>query len=664
MPESVVITLLGGFSRLPHNVQAHVLKWLVIVYDTMESHAALHRLYTVLFHFLDYDQLRPLICQLLARLTRREDVKPFRIRKLAQLTERVGECKFVIALQRVYKEFYPNLVHLSSKRERRFVWKVPDKELQARIHAVQKLQKADLAKEDVPFQTTSQLAIATESLAHHLSAASRARAEASQMRAERSAAATRGRKRAAEPTAFVPSTLSTSSRLTNMAPKRTRVALTEITSVAELVTALDKIVLPDQMAAVLDSRLLQHIVSLQADRTHLMRISNWLGFRLQAEFSMADRSWSGADGPPPVVRSLMTGLVKFTAFIQEVEPGVEAFLCRYLASWNGVTFLDEILFLVSYMRPRSFDDIFNDVLVPLHRVLLTSPTVTQAKVINCLTAMLRRWATHDWKTFYEAHAKAAGNEKATIWCMDRYLFQPLPARVDHYRCIHEFCQYANRLCTLALHRSGDNFVVQHAVLAFYELTSTLHVDYGLPFVETPSQYVVYRALLSSTPMAISRMCGVMANYKASFDSIKAAEPTSLNFPNGQSSITAFNAFISDFCSALWRNKAFQDYVGGGTTVATNLPLPDNARDELGYGDFGSILSLTHSAAFAMLGRKFLEENEDLKDHAASKDTDTIPRKLRDSQSVRKRFVHFLRDNGYTGLMHFLSAFVRVFKPQT
>jgi centromere protein I len=45
-----------------------------------------HSLYGVLFHWIEYETLRPLLCNLLYRMTRPQDVLTWRVHKLYPLS--------------------------------------------------------------------------------------------------------------------------------------------------------------------------------------------------------------------------------------------------------------------------------------------------------------------------------------------------------------------------------------------------------------------------------------------------------------------------------------------------------------------------------------------------------------------------------------------------
>jgi hypothetical protein len=63
-------------------------------------------------------------------------------------------------------------------------------------------------------------------------------------------------------------------------------------------------------------------------------------------------------------------------------------------------------------------------------------------------------------------------------------------------------------------------------------------------------------LTDEAAMAISRICGILANYKAEFEHLKESGGTKiqLTFSNGMKKISLLNVYIWTLCSSLWRNK--------------------------------------------------------------------------------------------------------------
>jgi Mis6 len=105
VPAHAVVSLMGTFSNASRSVQILILRWIILVHYSVTPQQHLHSLYGVFFHFLEYETLRPHICHILFRLTRRHDVKPFRIRKLDSIVRRFGSENWTVGLQVVYQGF-------------------------------------------------------------------------------------------------------------------------------------------------------------------------------------------------------------------------------------------------------------------------------------------------------------------------------------------------------------------------------------------------------------------------------------------------------------------------------------------------------------------------------------------------------------------------------
>lgn len=86
VPDDVVLAVVGclGQGQLKPSlaVQALLLRWLVLVYHVLGSPAVLSRAYGVLFNLLDTVGIRPQLCHVLALITRRRHVRPFRIQAM------------------------------------------------------------------------------------------------------------------------------------------------------------------------------------------------------------------------------------------------------------------------------------------------------------------------------------------------------------------------------------------------------------------------------------------------------------------------------------------------------------------------------------------------------------------------------------------------------
>lgn len=67
-------------------------------------------------------------------------------------------------------------------------------------------------------------------------------------------------------------------------------------------------------------------------------------------------------------------------------------------------------------------------------------------------------------------------------------------------------------------------------------------------------------------MAVSRICGILAHYKASFED---NERKSIDWmeQHDQDYLDQFNLYVLDICNCLWRNLAFKIDNGIGTSFS-------------------------------------------------------------------------------------------------
>lgn len=79
-------------------------------YLTTAAKTTLEKCYSTLFHHIDYQALRPHLCYLLCRLTKRRHVRHYRITKLMALRANAAPEAGVSALLSTYANFYPDLL--------------------------------------------------------------------------------------------------------------------------------------------------------------------------------------------------------------------------------------------------------------------------------------------------------------------------------------------------------------------------------------------------------------------------------------------------------------------------------------------------------------------------------------------------------------------------
>lgn len=77
----------------------------MLVFDLLTSTHGIHKLYNIFFRHLAYESMRPSVVAILFRITRRDDVLPFRVRQLQTLRSLAQNAndQYLIALLLLYK---------------------------------------------------------------------------------------------------------------------------------------------------------------------------------------------------------------------------------------------------------------------------------------------------------------------------------------------------------------------------------------------------------------------------------------------------------------------------------------------------------------------------------------------------------------------------------
>ena len=344
----------------------------------------------------------------------------------------------------------------------------------------------------------------------------------------------------------------------------------DLTSLEDLAQNVDRLEFPNQLAAVLDNRMLQHLLSCQAESTvhflffffllsiflkcfvlsesTILRLGHWVS---QTLLELCFRSDQSTEVKRQITQ-LLDQAIAFSRFMQEELPTMETFLITFLRTWNGVDFADQIFALLSMMRPLRFDEFCTFCLKPLQRLFFSSSVSWKVRLISSFSALLRNWASVDWKRFYSSDS------------FREFVFEKPSTEANHYRTIRDFIQVVDSICVVALQAENDHTLLQHAVLSFFEVVVDLHLLYDTPFVVLPSTPIVYRCCVSDTGVATSRLGGVITKYKAAFSKLKKVAGTnvivdlpghsSTSFSNGLENIETFNHYIYDVTSLIWKTK--------------------------------------------------------------------------------------------------------------
>ncbi|KAF3275964.1 hypothetical protein TWF970_006574 [Orbilia oligospora] len=319
-PSTVIhlISSLGeGEGKAAYATQALLLKWLVMVYDFLDSYAVLHQLYGILFNFLYTANLRASACHLLALCTRRKDVKPFRIQALMKLYEDHSDESGVVGLLQVYQSFYPDVILNGSRK--RSVFKIWDPLWVQNAALIQSRREETPDGED------------TDRELHR----------------RRSTRILNKSKKAIVPI------------LHTFNASENSVTLEEIDSVRSLVDNLQKLELPSQVGAVFQDDMFRNFVLLKGSDDIISRLDNWTYAALFDEYDIEIAAKSASER----LEVFLKQILDYTAMGKALLPSVEDFLKEYVTTWNGKWHREAILGLLSFvpfLNHKDLKDVFFD----------------------------------------------------------------------------------------------------------------------------------------------------------------------------------------------------------------------------------------------------------------------------------------------------------------
>ncbi|KAF8930074.1 hypothetical protein BGZ47_000749 [Haplosporangium gracile] len=652
VPEMCAVNILGALGKnLSFAIQATLLKWIILVYDILDSRTKLQQLYGVAFHYLPYETLRPSLCHLLYYLTRREDVRPFRIRKLLDMQITVGKEPALAGLLHVYKSYFPDLILAPLTLTTQIIFKCPD-------------------------QTTAEAIEALQTKWSHRSADQSFGLSGSKDPISRSG---KRQKLSHVPDAF---------SIYRKGADDKALPLSQITSLESLVTHIDTLALPDQLSSVLTNRLLQHVLCLQPSHSIVDRISYWLGQELMDLWF-----WSAtSDVSRARLANVLSKVVQVTKMIKDLLPVIENFLVPFIRVWNGIDYQKEVFTLLTFLRPRSYEDLFNHFLKPLQKLFYLMGPVWKGQLILCYTRLVQNWTQFKWKDYLELgkdpRLSKQGSEEL------RRLFSELSPNVDYMLSVRSFIKHVDSISGVALEIENDHIAVQHAVLSFFDCTSNLTKKTSAPIaIIIPGAACVYRCFLSDSAMAISRICGIVYQFKQAYEAFEEEQQLQYELlvqsqiaasqDNGETSTTSsaalvpgytreyvmqFNSYVMDICNFLYRNRAFNKV--DKNAKGFQLDQETIAHTKQLCVDSGlnanNMLSFTHSSAFSGFSARFVKSLEEQQSIPVEKRLNA-PASVKALKQMtangglnmtfdeyRIRFLDHLEEKGFDGMSDFLN----------
>ncbi|XP_029517791.1 centromere protein I isoform X3 [Oncorhynchus nerka] len=559
VPQEAVVRAVSWLcvGKIAISTQVLFLRWVLTVFDMIDSKDHLRAIYGFIFSFVTEENLSPYICHLLYLLTRRESVQPFRVRKLLDLQTKMGRQPFLLHLLSLYKVFCPELVTLALPSRMRSGFKIHNSTWKVALCAVQKRNNGQVSSGiglslGLKDETNSR-----KRKFHHLE---------------------------------LPSLSSSIQSNSSSSRSRKVFSLEQLHSFPQLLDNLHCIELPSQMGSLLGSSLALCYLDYVQDDSAFLRLNFWLGHALHEEFLYCRRD--GSSGSSSEALHFLNRLLSTQHFLQEGFSSTEGFLYKFLNVWDGSLLRPQILGLLSDIPVVPSSCISQLLFEPLMQLFFTSTLFFKCSVIDCLNNMLLKWLI--WHSVYAL-------EDGLDISLNSHT--PMNMTLSGFMdSVMELVRFVGRLATVGLQLEGCHSLLLSFILDFYETVCDMFLKYGLPLVVMPPAGVFYPALFATDPVSVDRLSYIMYRYKKNLTSAKCQQQeTKQAFHISRQTCQEFNHYLLFMVSCLWNSKMFLPgmaiEVDQELLVLSKVPEPWTSFDLNHHPAFlGCALDFHHKAA--------------------------------------------------------------------
>ncbi|KAJ8015722.1 hypothetical protein DPEC_G00029090 [Dallia pectoralis] len=535
VPQETVVRAVSWLcvGNMSPSTQVLFLKWVLTFFDMIDSKDHLRAIYGFIFNFVTEMHLCPYICHLLYLLTRKECVRPFRVRKLLDLQAKLGKQPFLLHLLSLYKVFCPELVTFALPSKLKGGFKIHTTPWMAVLSAVQK-------RNNVQVSSDIRLTIGVKDK-------------------------TNSRKRKCNHMQL-PSVSSTVQRERSSNCIRKVFPLEQLHSFPQLLDNLHRIELPSQMGSLLGSSLALCYLDYVQDDSAFLRLNFWLGHALHEEFLFGNGE--GVSGSSSEALHFLNRLISTQDFLQEGFFSTEGFLYKFLNVWDGSLLRPQILGLLSDIPVVPSSCISQLLFEPLMQLFFSSTLFFKCSVIECLNNMLLKWLT--WHSVYalEDGLDISLNSHTPM-------NMTLSGLMDS---VVELVCFVGRLATVGLQLEGCPALLLTFILDFYETVCDMFLKFELPLVVMPPVGVFYPALFATDPVSVDRLCFIMCRYKQNLTAAKSQQKeTKQVFHISSQTFREFNRYQLLMVSCLWNSRMFLAGVpaemGQGLLALSKVPEP-------------------------------------------------------------------------------------------
>ncbi|XP_010140251.1 PREDICTED: centromere protein I [Buceros rhinoceros silvestris] len=520
IPGSSVVSAVSWLcvSKCSGNIQLLFLRWLITVFDFIDHKEQVHALYGFFFSFLQDEKMCPYVCHLLYLLTRKESVKPFRIRRLLDLQAKMGMQPYLQALLSLYKLFCPELVTITLPGKMKTYFKNSEGPWKAAINTVRRRNQGNFPVSQLPFLGTAQ---------------------------------PQSRKRKWNAQLVIPAS---STNKNNLEEDRKKNCIDlysankffpveQLQNFSQLLQNIHHLEFPSQMGSVLTNPLLLHYMNCVKDESIYLRLYYWIGQTLQEECS-----WCVADNNQyeEEFKDFLETVYKTESFLQEGFSSCEEFLYKTLPLWDGFCCRSQILRLVSWIPLSSFSEMKSHLYDPLAQLFFTSSLYFKCSVLESLKELLQNWL--NWHVIHlDSESDSQVHSSNTT----------LSGLVN---VVAELIHFVGWISTVALRLENNPTFLLYFILNFYETVCDMYLRYNLPLLIMPPAGVFYPALLSMDSVSLNQLCYIMYRYRTNLVAAKENELSKkkiLQFKFSSQTYQEYNQYIIAMVGCLWTSSAFQ-----------------------------------------------------------------------------------------------------------
>lgn len=628
---------------------------------TTGARRLLDRSYGILFHYLDYQSLRPYACHLLHNLTRQKHVRQYRIAKLMMLRNMSPIDNNLDLLIAKYSQ-YSSQLHVSTLSLG-----------SSRSNGAQRTPRCP----DIPWHFT---------VTHIWSEFTTTGDDRGS--AENDGQPSRKRRKGSEKS-FLRKKLNNPmlSANRNLLPEATfhlvtegKTLISEIRTFKELGYLLDRLQYPDHIVSALHHQMTQIALSSsnesEAMESNISRISRWVISAINEEMNIpASRVITMLEGPPrnsmshQRAASIIYSLIAFVELNGYCPPYLQSWACSLLRSsiWSRLS-VDEkkaVLKLIELIPPLQWSIISTQLLDPLFQLTTKAAATEAAYILSALRKLLERWVVgHDWSEMIRLLQRGkVAHFKST----------PLESSVDYIDTISKTIQAAMNYSVSLLLQFTTSIDVMDAVLGLYESIFSSAFD-CLHRFSLPPQYAFILLTISQygSIHTVSRMSAVLKQIldmhitPSTFEEMPEQMRLHQDHFYSDDSRDAFNGCTEHLFGLIWKGDAFNGAIEMGafdTGLSHELIQSIDKRCHQRGQRLGKIGSISHGAVLGPLMEAHANTLGSISQamikgpitayglNQASKGS--FP--AFEYRRFRHRHIDWLGENGASGLMNFFHA---------